>query len=158
MPIRKFVETLDDVPENLHGIYIPTEGGYRLDVEQSNLEQTLAAEATSAHLSNLISSWGGNADLLSIHLKDRVQAVIDPMTGKTVMQYRSAQGNPQTLDEFKKSVTGNSKYARLFDAGTKAGGGGGFMAGKPQQQQRSVNFTPFERVARARELLRGKGQ
>ncbi|EPY7042215.1 hypothetical protein ACXEH2_005019 [Klebsiella pneumoniae] len=156
MPLKQHVTELEEVPEHLRELYVQRGSGYSLDIDSGDLERTLATEATSAHLSNLISSWGGNADLLSIHLKDRVQAVIDPMTGKVAMQYRSAKGNPQTLDEFKKSVTGNKTYARLFDAGTKAGGGGGFMAGKSQQQQRSVNFTPFERVARARELLRNK--
>ncbi|EKP7210747.1 hypothetical protein P3911_004477 [Salmonella enterica] len=151
MPLKKHVENLDEVPEDHRALYIPKGNGYSLDLEETNLEQVLASEATSAHLTNLINSWGGNADLLAIHLKDRVQAVIDPSTGRTVMNYYSAQGNPQSLQEFEKSVKGNGKYARLL--GNSFAGGAGVPQPTSRPQQRSINFHGDGRLERAREFL-----
>ncbi|EEF3042651.1 hypothetical protein GL417_23255 [Salmonella enterica] len=159
MALKLTVNDLSEVPEAAQALYIPTEdgSGYRLDVEQpAPAEQRLSATIAESELVRLLDASGANGFLMAPHLAERVKAVVDDM-GAVKINYYSEQGNPQTVEQFKKDVLDNPRFSRLI-TGSKASGGGGFITDHQTGQQRQIKAASFpnERLSRARELLAGK--
>ena len=155
MALKLTVNDLSEVPENAQALYIPTEDGrYRLDVEQPEpTERRLSASIAEGELVRLLDASGANGFLMAPHLAERVKAVVDD-SGAVKIEYYSENGNPQTVEQFKKDVLNNPRFARLV-TGSKAGGMGGYVdhgAAGHQQQNPRLDITGG-RLTRARNIL-----
>ncbi|EDS0904636.1 hypothetical protein GQG93_004687 [Salmonella enterica] len=155
MALKTQLDSLDGLPEHIAGLYIPTEDGrYKLDVEQPEpTERRLSASIAEAELVRLLDASGANGFLLAPHLAERVKAVVDD-SGAVKIEYYSENGNPQTVEQFKKDVLNNPRFSRLV-TGSKAGGMGGYVdhgAAGHQQENPRLDITGG-RLTRARNIL-----
>ncbi|EAM6462417.1 hypothetical protein EWR38_24045 [Salmonella enterica] len=155
MALKLTVNDLSEVPENAQALYIPTEDGrYKLDVEQPEpTERRLSASIAEGELVRLLDASGANGFLMAPHLAERVKAVVDD-SGAVKIEYYSENGNPQTVEQFKKDVLNNPRFARLV-TGSKAGGMGGYTreGGAGHQQENPRLDITGGRLTRARDIL-----
>ncbi|HCM6316406.1 TPA: hypothetical protein N3Z77_004700 [Salmonella enterica subsp. enterica serovar 14:z:e,n,x] len=160
MALKTQLDNLDDLPEAVAALYVPTEdgNGYRLDLEQPEpTEKRLGVSIATGEMVRLLDAHGANGDLLAVHLAHRVKAVVDD-SGAVRINYYTEQGNPQTAEAFAKEVVNNPQFARLVVGSKASGGAGGYITDHQTGQQRPLKAASFpnDRLDRAKQILNNK--